>query len=157
MFQIRNIQEHDYTSVIAVVDDWWGGRPMSDMLPKLFFVHFQPTSFIVEENGEMVAFLIGFLSQTFPGEAYIHFVGVHPDKRKDGIGRQLYHRFFETVKQQDCHTIRCITSPVNKTSISFHTNLGFTIEKGDKILDGISVSSNYDGRGNDRVVFVKEI
>ncbi|MED4583853.1 GNAT family N-acetyltransferase [Brevibacillus choshinensis] len=157
MLQIRNVQENDYTSIIAVINDWWGGRPMADMLPKLFFIHFQPTSFIAEEHGEMTAFLVGFLSQTFPGEAYIHFVGVHPDKRKDGVGRQLYQHFFETVKQQGCHTIRCITSPVNKTSISFHTKLGFAIEQGDKMVDGISVSSNYDGRGNDRVVFVKEI
>ncbi len=157
MLHIRNIQDQDYASIISVINDWWGGRQMADMLPKLFFVHFQPTSFIAEENGERVAFLVGFLSQTFPGEAYIHFVGVHPDKRKDGVGRLLYHHFFDAVKQRGAHTVRCITSPVNKTSIAFHTKLGFAIEQGDKIVDGVSVASNYDGRGNDRVVFMKSI
>lgn len=157
MHHIRNVQEHDYTSVIAVLNDWWGGRQMSDMLPKLFFVHFQPSSFIVEENGEMVGFLIGFLSQTFPGEAYIHFVGVHPDKRKEGMGAELYRHFFATAKSKGCHTVRCITSPVNKTSIAFHTRMGFEIEKGDHVVGGIPVSSNYDGKGNDRVLFVKQI
>ncbi|MGF9905837.1 N-acetyltransferase family protein [Brevibacillus porteri] len=155
--QIRNVQEQDYLKVITVLNDWWAGRQMSDMLPKLFFIHFQSTSFIVEENGEVIAFLIGFLSQTFPGEAYIHFVGVHPDKRKDGWGRELYHHFFQTVKQKGCDTIRCITSPVNKGSIAFHTKLGFAVEKGDKMVDGIAVTTNYDGKGNDRVTFVKKI
>ncbi|MFA4135451.1 MULTISPECIES: GNAT family N-acetyltransferase [unclassified Brevibacillus] len=155
--QIRNVQEQDYLKVITVLNDWWGGRPMSDMLPKLFFIHFQSTSFIVEEKGEVIAFLIGFLSQTLPSEAYIHFVGVHPDKRKDGWGRELYYHFFQTVEQKGCNTIRCITSPVNKGSISFHMKLGFVVEKGDKSVDGIDVTSNYDGKGNDRVTFVKKI
>ncbi len=75
----------------------------------------------------------------------------------DGWGRELYHHFFQTVKQKGCDTIRCITSPVNKGSISFHTKLGFAVEKGDKMVDGIDVTSNYDGKGNDRVTFVKKI
>jgi len=79
---IRHAEPSDYQPIIAVVDDWWGGRRMADMLPKLFFVHFQPTSFVAEHNGRIVGFVIGFVSQTFPEEAYIHFVGVHPEFRK---------------------------------------------------------------------------
>lgn len=37
---IRQVEQHDYPSIISVVDEWWGGRPMAAMLPKLFFVHF---------------------------------------------------------------------------------------------------------------------
>jgi hypothetical protein len=43
---IRHAEPSDYESIISVVDEWWGGRRMAAMLPKLFFVHFQPTSFI---------------------------------------------------------------------------------------------------------------
>ncbi|SPU20983.1 acetyltransferase [Niallia circulans] len=31
------------------------------------------------------------------------------------------------------------------------------IEQGDKTVDGISVNANYDGPGQDRVLFVKEL
>jgi hypothetical protein len=55
---------------------------MSNMLPKLFFIHFNETSFIAEANSVAVGFLIGFLSQTHPEEVYIHFTGVHPDFKK---------------------------------------------------------------------------
>jgi ribosomal protein S18 acetylase RimI-like enzyme len=72
---------------------------MSDKLPKLFFDHFKNTSFIAEKDGKIVGFLIGFLSQTYPEEAYIHFVGVHPDYRKHGIGRQLYNDFLILLKR----------------------------------------------------------
>lgn len=157
MGQIRNAKEQDYAKIITVINDWWGGRQMSDMLPKLFFVHFQPTSFVVEAEGEIIAFLIGFLSQTNPEEAYIHFVGVHPDRRGDGVGKELYQMFFQEVKKRGCHTVRCITSPVNKGSIHFHGKMGFEVEAGDKVVDGVWVTTNYDGHGNDRVQFVKRI
>jgi ribosomal protein S18 acetylase RimI-like enzyme len=87
---LRPVEPEDYAPIIQVIDEWWGGRAMRDMLPKLFFVHFHETSFIAEADGIRVGFLIGFLSQTYPSEAYIHFVGVHPDYRMAGVGRRLY-------------------------------------------------------------------
>jgi ribosomal protein S18 acetylase RimI-like enzyme len=82
-------EERDYAPVIGVIDDWWGGRHMAAMLPKLFFVHFHDTSFAVEKQGNVIGFLAGFISQTHPDQAYIHFVGIHPDHRKRGLGRRL--------------------------------------------------------------------
>jgi ribosomal protein S18 acetylase RimI-like enzyme len=130
---------------------------MRDMLPKLFFTHFRETSFVAQENDKMVGFLNGFLSQTFPDEAYIHFVGVHPGYRKAGVARQLYEKFFDTVRANSRHTVRCVTAPVNKTSIAFHQRMGFEIDPGDVTVDGISAHSNYDGQGESRVLFVKRV
>jgi ribosomal protein S18 acetylase RimI-like enzyme len=154
---LRPVEPSDYAPIIRVVNDWWGGRAMSDMLPKLFFVHFRDTSFIAECDGERVGFLIGFVSQTFPDEAYIHFVGVHPEFRKAGIGRLLYARFFEAAKARGCQRVRCVTAPVNKTSIAFHLRMGFEVEPQDQQIDGIPVCRDYDGRGEDRVLFVKRL
>ncbi|MFD1412430.1 GNAT family N-acetyltransferase [Oceanobacillus jeddahense] len=155
--EIRSLQRSDYDVLIPQINDWWGGRDMAGMLPKLFFNHFKDTSFIVEEDEEIVGFLIGFLSQDKSDEAYIHFVGVHPDYRKKNIGKILYDNFLNKVKMADRKVIRCITSPVNKTSIAFHQKMGFVIEQGDKTVDGVAVKSNYDGVGNDRVLFKKKI
>jgi GNAT superfamily N-acetyltransferase len=84
---VRAIRESDHEKVISVVNEWWGGRDIPWLLPRLFFQHFGDTSFAVEEDGELVAFLIGFVSQSREGEAYIHFVEVRPDRRNKG-GRQ---------------------------------------------------------------------
>jgi ribosomal protein S18 acetylase RimI-like enzyme len=154
---IRAIREEDYVRVIDVLIEWWSGRDLSDLLPRLFFQHFQETSFIMEEKGEIVGFLVGFVSQTKPSEAYIHFVGVHPNYRKQHIGTKLYDYFFQCVCGKGCNVVKCITSPVNKVSIKYHTKVGFRIEEGDAVVDGVHVHSNYDGRGNNRVVFCKEI
>ena len=154
---LRNAEPQDYYFVSAVINEWWGGRQMRDMLPKLFFTHFRETSFIVENDGTIVGFLNGFLSQTYTDDAYIHFVGVHPDFRKAGVARLMYEKFFETVRAGGRHTIHCVTAPVNKTSIAFHIRMGFEIEPGDVTMDGIFAYSNYDGRGESRVLFVKHI
>lgn len=155
MIMLRNAEPRDFYFVTSVINDWWGGRQMRDMLPKLFFVHFRETSFIAEVDGEIVGFLNGFFSQTFSEEAYIHFVGVHPDYRKAGVARKLYEKFFEVTRARGRHIVRCVTSPVNKTSIAFHLRMGFEIEPGDDVVDGISAHSNYDGKGESRVLFVK--
>ncbi|MFO1446122.1 GNAT family N-acetyltransferase [Bacillus sp. Bva_UNVM-123] len=155
--KIRSVKGSDYYTVSPLINEWWGGRNMSDMLPKLFFDHFTNTSFIAEKEGELIGFLIGFLSQSKPNEAYIHFVGVHPDYRKHNIGKQLYDQFFEVVSQNGRNIVRCVTSPVNKASIVFHTKMGFEIEEGNKNKNGIQVKTDYDGENQDRVLFVKHL
>jgi GNAT superfamily N-acetyltransferase len=153
--EIRHIEPADYAAVIPVVDDWWGGRPMRDMLPRLFFTHFRPTSFIAEHEGTIVGFLVGFLSQTYSDEAYIHFVGVHPEWRGRQVGRTLYEHFFQAVQHNRRHVVRCVTSPINTGSIAFHLHMGFQNASPDVGADGIPVARNYDGTGGDRVLFVK--
>jgi len=154
---IRHLNEYDYPTVIAVIDHWWGGRHMADMLPKLFFVHFQDTSFAAEEHGQLIAFLAGFVSQTYPDQAYIHFVGIHPEHRQRGLGRQLYERFFAAARQRGCSTVRCVTAPVNTGSIAFHTRMGFQVEKINGVSNRVPCTINYDGNGQDRVLFVRDL
>jgi ribosomal protein S18 acetylase RimI-like enzyme len=141
---IRRAEPTDYPRVHAVIDDWWGGRPMAAMLPKLFFVHFRDTSFVAEDDGALAGFLCGFRSQTYPDEAYIHFVGVDPARRTEGLGRTLYERFFAAVS--DRSVVRAVTSPVNERSVAFHRALGFEVER---------VDEDYDGRGEARVLLVR--
>lgn len=153
---MRNLREADHELIISVIDEWWG-RPVSSKLPKLFFRHFEDTSYIVEEGGEVVAFLVGFVSQAREGEAYIHFVGVAPGFRGRGVARSLYERFFEAARGRGCGAVRCITSPVNGGSIEFHRRLGFDFEEGDSSEDGVPVHTDYDGDGKAKVVFAKRL
>jgi ribosomal protein S18 acetylase RimI-like enzyme len=119
------------------------------MLPKLFFIHFEGTSFVAEnEDGELLGFVCGFLSQTSDDEAYIHFVGVTPEDRGQGLGRALYERFFDEVRANGRTVVRCVTSPANERSVAFHDALGFEKER---------VVPDYDGPGEDRVLLVKRL
>ena len=130
---------------------------MADMLPRLFFQHFADTSFVAEDNGTPVGFLVGFVSQSRPKEAYIHFAGVHPDHRRRGIAVAMYNRFYRAVRSRGCDTVRLVTAPVNRVSITFHKSMGYQIEPGDSEVGGVAVSRNYDGRGGSRVRFVRRV
>ena len=145
---IRHAKPSDYGRVIGRVNVWWGGREMAPMLPRLFFLHFEGTSFVAEDGDDLAGFVCGFLSQTEPHEAYIHFVGVAPEYRGAGVGRSLYERFFEEVRGQGCTVVRCVTSPANGVSVAFHDALGFEVDR---------VAKDYDGPGEDRVLLVKRL
>ena len=146
MIELRHAEPGDHARVAPLVDAWWGGRQMAAMLPRLFFVHFRDTSFLAEEEGRLAGFLCGFLSQTYPDEAYVHFVGVDPAFRGRGVGRLLYERFYDAIAPR--RIVRCVTSPVNEASIAFHTSIGFEVEQ---------TAANYDGAGGDRVLLVRRL
>jgi GNAT superfamily N-acetyltransferase len=154
---VRHAEPADYQPVISAIDDWWGGRHMADMLPKLFFVHFRPTSFVAEEDGQIVGFCIGFVSQTYPNEAYVHFIGVDPARRARGLGRRLYEHFFAAARELGCRRVLSVTSPVNRNSIAFHRHIGFSLLESEHEVDGIPVALAYDGDGEDRVLFSKRL
>lgn len=152
--RVRPLAAADYDEVIGRLDDWWGGRSMTDMLPRLFFDHFANTSLVAEDDsGRIAGFLVGFVSPTRPDQAYVHFVGVSPDDRRAGLARSLYLRFFDIVGGHGCESVHCVTSPVNRTSIAFHTSIGFVCEPADGDSDGVPVARDYDGPGQDRVRF----
>jgi hypothetical protein len=50
-----------------------------------------------------------------------------------------------------------VTSPVNTASVRFHLRMGFDVEPGDTVVDGIQVAAGYDGAGHDRVRFSKRL
>lgn len=154
-FEIRHAEPKDYAPIIAVVDDWWGGRQMADGLPKLFFVHFRETSFVAEDRGVIRGFVAGFRSQTYPEQAYIHYVGIDPATRGSGLGRTLYQRFFDAARTLGCTEVQCVTSPANTTSIAFHKAMGFECLPGNAERDGVPYFTDYDGPGASRVLLKK--
>ncbi|MGI8311136.1 N-acetyltransferase family protein [Saccharopolyspora hattusasensis] len=161
---LRQAEETDHPRIVAAIESWWtdsrspaAARELSLLVPRLFLQHFSGTSLVAERGGEMLGFLIGFLSADRPEDAYIHFVGVDPARRRGGLARRLYAEFFDTASSAGRSRVRCITSPANTGSIAFHRRMGFELVPGDTEIDGIPVHRDYDGRGHDRVCFVREV
>ncbi len=154
---LRSAQPADHDAIISALPEWWGGRDLTAMLPKLFLNHFNETSFVVEKGCEIIGFLIGFISPSLEREAYVHFMGVHPDFRKKGVGKALYDRFFDICRTNGRSIVRACTSPVNRDSVKFHRRIGFQLESGDDEIDGLPVTSDYNRPGDHKVLFIKII
>ncbi len=150
---LRQARSTDHARIIEVLTDWWDGRDLTWMIPKLFLNHFYKTSFIIEREHRLIAFLIGFLSPSIADEGYIHFCGVHPDYRGSGIGTFLYQKFFKLCRKQDRHLVRACTSPVNRGSILFHQKIGFDLAPGDSEFEGIPITNDYNKPGDPKVLF----
>jgi L-amino acid N-acyltransferase YncA len=145
----RRPTEKDYARIVSVVDAWWGGRPMANLLPRLFVEHFTDTSHVVDgPDGELLGFVIAFISPTHPDTTYIHFVGVNPDQRVRGLGRLLYERVAAEARAAGCTRLAAVTSPLNEVSQSFHRAMGFAVSP---------VLADYDGPGQDRVLLTRHL
>ena len=156
----RRPLEADHARIVAQVDDWWGGRRLHDLLPRLWLQHFTGTSWVVQsQTAEPVGFLVGFISPDRPDEAYIHMVGVDPNHRRIGLGQALYARFISDVEARGVTRVRAITWPGNRTSVAFHTAMGFhpSDGPGTQRLYGTPAYPDYDAPGEDRVAFVLDL
>jgi predicted GNAT superfamily acetyltransferase len=145
--RIRTAAAADHACVLEVADEWWGGREIAWLAQRLFLEHFADTSLIAEDELGLAGFLIGFLSQARPDEAYIHMVATRSDRRRTGLARDLYGRFFELARAAGRDVVTCITAPTNEASIAFHSALGFSAD----------LDPDHEGPGADKIVFRVEL
>ncbi|MFC8566135.1 GNAT family N-acetyltransferase [Streptomyces sp. NPDC057245] len=164
MSEVRQALVTDHRTIVECVRRWWSdsrtpeqAHELSLLLPKLFLQFFAGTSLVLEDDTGIRAFLVGFYSADNENEAYIHFVGVDPALRGQGVARGLYTTFLQRAAEAERRHVRAITSPANTGSIAFHRAMGFAVEEGDHLVDGLPVHSDYDGPGQNRVCFHMEL
>ncbi len=157
---LRRPVESDHARIIGVVDDWWGGRRMRQLLPRLWFRHFTGTSWVAEDpSGRLVGFAVAFISPDDPATGHVHLVGTDQNRRRIGIGRTLYRQVFADLAARDVRRIEAVASPDNHAAIAFHRALGFRIDDGPgtQRIYGTPAYPGYDGGDDDRVVFIRDL
>lgn len=156
----RRPTEADHRAIVGLVDEWWGGRRIHHLLPRLWFQHFTATSWLAETGaGRPAGFLVGFISPDDPTTAYVHMIGTDPNLRRHGLGRVLYGRFMADVAERGAVRVRAITWPGNHQSVAFHRALGFELVDGpgSQNLYGTLAFPDYDFPGDDRAVFERPL
>lgn len=81
------------------------------------------TCFIAEENGT----IIGVIMSGHDGRrGFIYHTTVHPDYRKQGIGRLLVNSAMEALEKEGIHKVALVVFDRNETGNAFWEKLGFT-------------------------------
>ena len=141
----RGITKADFDEIVSVIDHWWGG-PTSALAHPLFFYELGQHALIMEDEGRMVGFLLGFVPERAPRVGYIHLVGIDPGYRRRGVGRALYEEFARVVRDLGGVRLKAITTLGNQGSVEFHRALGYAVEQ----------VQDYAGPGRARYVFTRE-
>lgn len=144
--RIRPLTKEDYNVIVSVIDHWWGG-PSTALAHPMFFYELGKLARVAEaKDGDLAGFLLGFVCPD-TGLGYVHLVGIHPNFRRQGVGKQLYASFEQACKEEGCSSLKSISTPANEGSIRFHLALGWSMEH----------DENYAGLGRARVVFTKSL
>jgi GNAT superfamily N-acetyltransferase len=144
--ETRKITKTDFDEIVQVIDRWWGG-PISTFAHPIFFYELGDNALIVEHEGRLIGFLLGFIVFKTPKTGYVHLVGIHPDYRRQGVGRLLYEKFTERCRGLGCVRMKAITTAGNEGSIRFHQAQGWTAEEVD----------DYAGPDRKRIVFTRDL
>jgi GNAT superfamily N-acetyltransferase len=144
--QARPLTKADFDQIVLVIDAWSGGMTRQLAHP-IFFYELGDMARVVERDGEMIAFLFGFLTPQSPPVGYVHLVGVHPEHRRRGVGRFLYQWFEAEARARGAVSARAITTLGNEASMRFHQEIGWDARE----------EPNYAGQGMPRIVFTRRL
>jgi GNAT superfamily N-acetyltransferase len=144
--ETRKITKADFDRIVEVIDRWWGG-PISTFAHPIFFYELGDMALVVEQEGDLIGFLLGFVAHEPVRTGYVHLVGIHPEHRRKGVGRLLYQTFTEAAVGAGCTKLKAITTTGNDGSIRFHLAQGWQAQEID----------DYAGPGRKRIIFSKEL
>lgn len=143
--ETRPLVKADFDQIVSVIDHWWGG-PTSALAHPMFFYELGRLARVVEEDGSLAGFLLGFVCQE-SRVGYVHLVGIAPDFRRRGVARLLYSSFEDDCRRDGCEKLKAITTHGNEGSVRFHQALGWSMAE----------VEDYAGPGRLRIVFTKSL
>ena len=157
---LRHPTEADQPRIVGLVDEWFAGRRVHQLVVRAWFRHFGSTSWLAEDaTGHPIGFLIGYRSQDHPTEAVIHLVGVHPSHRRRGIGRALVSSVLADAAGAGATTVTALAWPGEPIPIAFFRAVGFRPDDGpgSQSLYGTPAFPDYESEGEDRIVFIRRL
>ena len=87
-FTIRSVREEDFLKIAEIAKKCPPMATERNSIYHIFTKFFKKTSLVVEKSdGEALGFLIGFISQDDPADAYLHIIGVIQNFRGRGLAR----------------------------------------------------------------------
>ncbi len=81
---------------------------------------------LAEKDKEIIGLATGRVRED--GVGMLGFLGVKKERRKEGVGSDLLHRFLEEAKKRNAHKVWLFTSPNLHSAIRLYVKRGFVPE-----------------------------
>jgi len=93
--------------------------------------------YVAIERGKIVGWIHGFYSLRVESEFFVEIGGlvVSENHRKKGIGKNLVNKITKWSESKNCGKIRVRCNVIRKESHQFYENIGFKINKVQKIFN----------------------
>jgi len=133
-FTIRLMNAQDLDAILAIDKKIQKSSPIEYYqikFEKLFSSSdYLPTSFVAEDQGKVIGFLMGELYMGefgLPQEmASIHTIGVDPDRQYRGVGKRLMDEFVDHLRQIGVNKINTLVDWNDSQLIRFFSANDFT-------------------------------
>ena len=93
--------------------------------------------YVATESRKVVGWIHGFYSMRVESDFFVEIGGlvVNENFRKNGIGKKLVGKVIEWTELKNCSTVRVRCNVIRKESHKFYENIGFEINKEQKIFN----------------------
>lgn len=129
---------------------------------KILLRYFGDTSYLIERDGEIAAFEMGFRSARDPGTYFLWQIGVAPDLQGEGLGARLLAHIEDRVAALGCRRIELTIDPENIPSRKLFERAGY---RNVSRREGMEVIERHDrpavvdyyGEGADFMLYEKRL
>lgn len=141
----------DVKQLIELGDPYLRVRGSSDYW--LYSKLFSSTCPVALIDEQIAGIVIAFRSQDDPSDVYVQDVMTHPNYRRRGVAKALLRSVEQRAKEWGCERLYLTSEPENADAHTSWLSLGFTNVSGDRLVNGVSVVSDYKGPGMDRAAY----
>ena len=130
--KIREYQNRDYTELLSLLDAAYNSTITQEVLEKEYISSTRSILVAVNESDHVVGCTFVEIQEDYvrPNRiAYVTYVAVDENCRRQGIGRKLLHAVVDICKDRECSAIE-LTSANHRTGAhAFYESLGYTKKK----------------------------
>lgn len=136
---IRNAEIKDSKSITELSNELGYETLNIDIQNRLNRILENPDNcvYVAIKKGKVVGWIHGFYSMRVESNFFVEIGGlvVNENFRKNGIGKKLVDKVIEWTYLHKCDKVRVRCNVVRKESHRFYENIGFEINKEQKIFD----------------------
>jgi predicted N-acetyltransferase YhbS len=136
---IRTAEEHDAAPITDLSGELGYENKKEDIQNrlKLLLSDDDHCVFVALYNDKIVGWIHGFFTVRIESDFFVEIGGlvVKNNVRGNGIGKKLVDKVIEWAEFKKCRIIRVRSNVIRKESHRFYENIGFKINKEQKIFD----------------------